>query len=120
MSRNSFLRDSVCAVCWVEKSARSKSLSEVTTRIQDIIKLYIYDGYDKDIMSFPNVICGSCKRNLYLLKSGHTSRGSWGLQVAKVFCILIAIKCILFQFYVKELIFFVWMHYMDSLFFLVI
>ena len=44
--------------------------------------------------------------NVYLLKSGHTSRGSWGLQVAKVFCILIAIKCILFQFYVKELIFF--------------
>ena len=44
-----------------------------------------YDGYDKNIMSFPNVICGSCKRNLYLLKSGHTSRGSWGLQVSKVF-----------------------------------
>ena len=56
-------------------------------------------------MSFPNVICGSCKRNLYLLKGGHTSRGSWGLKVAKVFCILIAIKCILFQCYVKELIF---------------
>ena len=48
-------------------------------------------------MSFPNVICGSCKQSLYLLKSGHTSRGSWGLQVAKVFCILIAIKCMLFQ-----------------------
>ena len=119
MSRNSFLRDSVCAVYWVEKSARSKSLSEVTTRIQDIIKFYIYDGYDKSIMCFPNVICGSCKRNLYLLKSGHTSRGSWGLQVAKVFCILIAIKCILFQCYVKELNFFVWMHYMGSLLFLV-
>ena len=41
MSGNSFLRDSVCAVCWVKKSARSKSLSEVTTRIQDIIKLFI-------------------------------------------------------------------------------
>ena len=47
MSGNIFIRDSVCAVCWVEKSARSKSVSEVTTRIQDIIKLYIYDGYDK-------------------------------------------------------------------------
>ena len=76
MSGNSSLRDSVCAVCWIEKSARSKLLSEVTTRIQDIIKLYIHDGYDKNIMSFPNVTCGSCKRNLYLLKSGHTSRGS--------------------------------------------
>ena len=70
-------------------------------------------------MSFPNVICGSCRQNLHLLKSGHTSRGSWGLQVAKVLCILIAIKCILFQCYVKELIFFVWMHYMGSLLFLV-
>ena len=81
-----------------------------------ILSSSTYDGYDKNIISFPNVICGSCKQNLYLLKSGHTSRGSWGLQVAKVFCILIAIKCILFQCYVKELNFFVWMHYMGLLF----
>ena len=90
MPGNSFLCDLVCAVCWVEKSPRPKLLSEVTTRIQDIIKLYIYDGYDKCISTFPNVICG----NLYLRKSGHTSRGSWGLQVAKVFYILNVINTI--------------------------
>ena len=77
MSRNSFLRDSVNSVCWVEKSARSKSLSEVTTQIQDIIKLYIYDGYDKSIMSFPNVICGSCNE-IYTFSRVATLLGDHG------------------------------------------
>ena len=69
MYGNSFLCDSVCAVCWVEKSARSKSLSEVTTQIQDIIKFYIYDMI-KVLSLFLNLYL--LKRNLYPLKSGHT------------------------------------------------
>ena len=70
MSGNRFLHDSVCAVSWAEKSARSKLLSKATTGIQDIIKLYIYGSYDTNIITFPNVICGTCKKipKIYLLK----------------------------------------------------
>ena len=66
--------------------------------MQDIIKLYIYDGYDKNIITFLNVICGICKkkRKLYLLKSGHTPMYHGDFKLLKYF--IYSMLCILFQF----------------------
>ena len=66
--------------------------------MQDIIKLYIYDGYDKNIITFLNVICGifkKKKRKLYLLKSGHTSIYHGDFKLLKYF--IYSMLCILFQ-----------------------
>ncbi|XP_047136879.1 uncharacterized protein LOC124813624 [Hydra vulgaris] len=84
MSTASFQRNATCCCCWEFFGARSLPLSPVNSTIENLMKLYIYPGYSLEISSYPTVVCSSCRRNLYMIKSGNTPRGSWGEKVSKV------------------------------------
>ena len=82
-----FEQNDFCCCCWEFFGARSKSLYPVNSTIETLMKLYIYPGYSLEICNYPTVVCSSCRRNLYLMKSGNTPRGSWGERVSKVILI---------------------------------
>ena len=74
----------VCCCCWEKRGERSKFLKNVTDTIEDLMKLYIQEGYDRSSGVYPCVICTNCLRNLKHLKTGQNPRSGWQEKVSKV------------------------------------
>ena len=95
MSENKLDLCHVCCCCWEKFGVNSKSLRNVNSTVEDLMKLYIFPGFSTDIEDYPTTICSNCHRNLFLLKSGKSSRNAWGEKVSKVcfmwYCIIIFI-----------------------------
>ena len=56
----------------------------VNSTLEELMQLFVFPGYSMRIDDYPSVICSNCYRNLYLLKEGKTSRGTWGEKIRKV------------------------------------
>ena len=84
MSENKLDLCHVCCCCWEKFGVNSKSLRNVNSTVEDLMKLYIFPGFSTDIEDYPTTICSNCHRNLFLLKSGKSSRNAWGEKVSKV------------------------------------
>lgn len=72
----------ICAVCWQDK--KNSSLLLVTDAIEVQIRDKIYEGYNRDIKSYPSRICGTCKNNLYKIQRNETVPESWNALILKV------------------------------------
>jgi len=84
MSSTSAPLQQVCCCCWEQFGINTKSLRQVNTTVEELMKLFVFPGYSTDIEDYPTAICSYCHRNLYLLKSGGTSRKAWGEKISKV------------------------------------
>ena len=62
----------------------NKTLRYVNSTVEELMKMYIYPGFSKDVEDFPRNICSNCHRNLFHLKSGKSSRKAWGEKISKV------------------------------------
>ena len=74
----------VCCCCWEQFSAKSKSLLPVNSTVEDLMKLFIYLGYSREVVNFSKTICNTCQRNLYRLMKEEGNRGAWNEKISKV------------------------------------
>ena len=74
----------VCCCCWERFSSKSKSLLPVNNTVEDLMKLFIYPGYSREVINFPKTICNTCQRNLYRLMKEEGNRGAWNEKISKV------------------------------------
>lgn len=79
VSSSEFLNKAfVCCCCWEQFPVNNKTLRYVNSTVEELMKMYIYPGFSKDVEDFPRNICSNCHRNLFHLKSGKSSRKAWG------------------------------------------
>ena len=74
--------DTVCLVCWETKL--KCQLSSITPSIEEIIKDNLNPGLDISKSNVPNTVCGSCRTQLYNMKSGRNVREEWLQRVTHV------------------------------------
>jgi hypothetical protein len=60
-----------------EFGVNTKALRNVNSTVEDLMKVYIFPGFSIDIEDYPTTICSNCHRNLFLLKSGKSSRNAF-------------------------------------------
>ncbi|XP_065653831.1 uncharacterized protein LOC136080734 [Hydra vulgaris] len=79
------LKQSVCAVCLEKKGKYSKSLVKVQPSVANKIKEFIWPEYNAEFNVCPDVICSSCRRNIFLLEKGsNTYLSNWISKVSQV------------------------------------
>ena len=75
----------ICACCLHSYGFKSTKVSIVTQSIESIIQNYIWRDYDLKKDLCPNIVCKSCRTNLYSIKRGQTERlGEWIEKVSQV------------------------------------
>ena len=70
----------VCSVCRAVK--KKTSTSEVSSRIEELLRSHVNIAYCKDIKSHGSTICNNCKRNLFKISKGETVPAEWTSTVS--------------------------------------
>ena len=70
----------VCSVCRAVK--KKTSTSEVSSRIEELLRSHVNIAYCKDIKSHGSTICNTCKRNLFKISKGETVPAEWTSAVS--------------------------------------